>query len=137
MFVDNKIKDIRGEMAIAKTFECVEYNLKLIGNDYYNELQLQVEQNASVFAISLCGRYITTIELTGKQEGVMLFIDVENNYDKALDFYNSILTKKAEAVRHKFIKSFEELSKVYVREYHSVELKLLSEVQIELATKFS
>jgi hypothetical protein len=139
MFIDKKHSDERGELGISNNKDCINLNLKIIGISYYDKFQEQLQKaDDGVFDTCICGRYLTIIQLCKKSESEMIFIDAKNDYDIALDYYNS-LSEVGWPINYKtrFMKMFEDLKPLYNKVYDSIELKLFSEFLNFASSKYS
>lgn len=139
MFVDKKTKKDGIEIGVTNNMECVLLNMQIISPDYAKLLVAKLEEYGDgIFDTCICGRYLTIIQLFVGQKGEMIFVDTCNDYDNALDFYNS-LSKLGGNINYKdrFIKMFETLRPLYDEVFDTVELRLFSEFTNFASTKFS
>jgi len=102
------------------------HNLQIIGIDYYNSFMKALEEidDEGLVEICACGRYLNIIQLSkDKTKGAMVFIDVQNDYNKALDAANLVKksTKSGDYVKV-FMEEFGKMSPYYQINYNAVEL---------------
>jgi hypothetical protein len=140
MLVEMKKNYNKGELGIVRNVECINLNLKIIGIEYHDKFHEELGKvNDGVFDICLCGRYISLIQLSKKDDkSEMIFIDAANDYDTAFEAYNSLSAAGwPTKYKDRFMKSFEKLAPDYDKVYDSVELKLYSEFTDFVSSKLS
>jgi hypothetical protein len=108
-------------------------NLKIIGMDYYNKFQAELQEakhEEDVFDTCICGRYLTLIIYSKSKQSQMIFIDAMNSSDNALEIYNYLTSMGfPTSYKDRFMKLFEKLKPDYDSVYDSIELRSYTELK--------
>lgn len=104
------------------------HNLQIVGVSYYNDFLEKLNNVNDNGIVELCtvGRYITLIQLSkDKKKGQMIFIDLQNDYDNALQAV-SILKKlpNKDIYIEQYMQEFMKLRQHYEENYSAAELIL-------------
>lgn len=125
--VDSLMENKMG--GLTHTMSKIIHNLQIIGVEYYQSFLKELEASKDgLVQICACGRYMTIINIPkDKKSGGMIFMDVKNDRNIALDTCNLI---KADTIENKakytqwFMEEFEKMSPYYHDNYNAAELFL-------------
>lgn len=126
--VDTLTKD--KESGFTNSIEKIFFNIHNLGDDYEVNLNRELEAMTGeelnhIFSI---GRYMCLLQISrDKSKGSMFFLDLDNDYDLALDVCSKFKSDTAESLQefiNLFMLEFTRLSETYDAEYNDVELMM-------------
>lgn len=125
-FVDEKMNNNYG---ICYNLDKFIANLRKIGPEYYEKVKKEALNLGTFNDIINCGRFICILSLNMLQkESAIIFVDVENNMDKAIDAASKINYNDEDKSGGKiFMKKFEEWRDMYNITYSDFDIVLLKE----------
>ena len=118
-------------IGMVSTPTTILHNLQIISPEYKDKFIKELNDSQGNFLIQIVciGRYLTYIQLSkDKTKGVMMFIDAQNDYDKALSA-SSVLKNhtKDPYYLNWFMEEFEKMAPHYAENYNAAELMVSSD----------
>ena len=126
--VDTLTKD--KSSGFTHSLEKIFFNIHNLGDDYEDSLnqELEVMNGDELNHIFSIGRYMCLLQIAkDKKSGSMFFLDLENDYDLALDVCSKFKSDTEESLQefvNLFMQEFERLRETYDAEYNDVELMM-------------
>jgi hypothetical protein len=127
LYIKQKAKNEDGEFAFTDDIECIRRNLDIIEPSYYGKIMeaLKKSEDDTIMDTCICGRYISVIQLSKDNTGLMFFLDSYNDFDKAMILYDR-MPKENTGLKKIFAQAFQTLFPIYEETKRSVELEFCS-----------